>query len=86
MYNIDYISSTIDNSTFIETPDQVENKKCTINPQKKDNKCFQYSIAIFSCHKEIKKKNPERGAKVKPFINSFSWENTNFPPQEKDYQ
>ena len=25
MYNIDYISSTIDNSTFIETPDQVEN-------------------------------------------------------------
>ena len=48
---------TIDNSTFIETPDQVENKKCTINPQKKDNKCFQYSIAIFLCHKEIKKKS-----------------------------
>ena len=32
------------------------------------------------------KKNPEKGAKVKPFINSFSWENINFPPQEKDYQ
>ena len=27
-------------STFIESPDWIKNKKCTINPQNKDNKCF----------------------------------------------
>ena len=38
--NIDYIQKTTDYSTFIETPDQIKNEKCTINPQSKDNKCF----------------------------------------------
>ena len=45
MYNIDYTPKTIDDSTFIETPDQIKNKKCTINQQNKDNKCFQYSVS-----------------------------------------
>ena len=44
MYNINYTpkTSTIDDSIFIGTPDLIKNKKCTINPQNKDNKCFQY--------------------------------------------
>ena len=85
MYNIDYIQKTTDDSTFTETPDQIKNKKCTINPQNKDNKCFQYSITTYLYHKEIKC-HPERISKIKPFINNFNWENINFPPQEQDYQ
>ena len=85
MYNIDYIQKTTDGSTFIEISDQIKNKKCTINPQNKDNKCFQYSITIYLYHKEIKC-HPERISKIKPFINNFNWENINFPPQEQDYQ
>ena len=67
---------TTDDS-FIETPDQIKNKKCTINSQNKDNKCFQYSITTYLYHKEIKC-HPERISKIKPFIN-------NFPPQKQDY-
>ena len=27
-------------NTFVESPDWIKNKKCTINPENKDNKCF----------------------------------------------
>ena len=72
-------------NTFIESPDWIKNKKCTINPQNKNNKCFQYSIIIYLCNKEIKN-NPEKIPKIKPFINSLNWENINFPPEEQDYK
>ena len=61
------------------------NKKCTINPQNKDNKCFQYSITVSLFHKETKN-NPERTSKIKPFINNLNWDYINFPPQEQDYK
>ena len=79
MFNIDYTSKN--ESTFIETPDRIKNEKCTINPQNKCNKCFQYSIVISTHCKEIKN-NPERISKSRPYMNSFNWENINFPPQE----
>ena len=72
-------------NTFVKSPDWIKNKKCTINPQKKDNKCFQYSIIVSLYHKEIKN-NPGRISKIKPFINNLNWENINFPPEEKDYK
>ena len=84
MYNIDYTLKPV--STFIETSDWIKNNKCIINSQNyKDNKCFQYYIIICLYHKEIKK-NPERIAKLKPYINNLNWENINFPPQKQDYQ
>ena len=70
---------------FIESPDWIENKKCTINRENKDNKCFQYFIIIYLYKKEIKN-NPERISKIKPFINNLNWENINFPPEEQDYK
>ena len=85
MYNIDYTPKTIDDSTFIETPDQIKNKKCTINPQNKDNKCFQYSITAYLYHKETKC-HPERISKIKPYINKFNWQNINFPTQGQDFK
>ena len=72
-------------NTFIESPDWIKNKKCTINSQNKDNKCFQYSIIISFYHKKIKN-NPERISKIKPFINNLNWENINFPPEQHDYK
>ena len=76
---------TIIKNTFVESPDWIKNKKCTINTQNKDNKCFQYSIIVSLHHKEIKN-NPERVSKIQPFINNLSWENINFPPEEQDYE
>ena len=75
----------INNSNFIETLEWIKNEKCTINPQNKDNKYFQYSIIVSLYHKEIKS-NPERISKANRFINNFNWENINFPPQEQDYK
>ena len=49
-YNIDQKleEPTINNFTFIETPKWIKNKKCTINPQNKDNKCFSiFSYCFF---------------------------------------
>ena len=77
MCNIDY--SPKNESTFIETPDRIKNNKCRINPQNKDNKCLQYSIVIFTHHKEIKN-NPERISKSRPYVNNFNWKNVNLPP------
>ena len=85
MYNIDHTPKNSDTSTFIKTPDQMKNKRCTINPQNKDNKCFQYSVTLSLYHQEIKC-HPERISKIKPFINNFNWENINFLPKEQDYQ
>ena len=81
MCNIDCTPKNTSASTFIETPDLIKNKKCTINPQNKGNKCFSFSLY----HQEIKC-HPERMSKIKSFVNNFNWENINFPPQEQDYQ
>ena len=67
-------------NTFINLPQWIKNKNCTINPQNNDNKCFQYSVVFSLYHTDIKY-HPERISIIKPFIN-----NLNFPPQEKDYQ
>ena len=75
--NNDSTRETVDDSTFIETPGQ-------INPQNNDNKCFQYFITTYLSDKEIKC-HPERISKIKPFINSLNWESIN-PPQEQVYQ
>ena len=33
-------------NTFVKTPQWLKNKKCTINPQNNDDKCFQYSVTL----------------------------------------
>ena len=40
---------------------------------KKDNKCFQYTVTVVLNHEETGK-NPERITKFKPFINKYNWE------------
>ena len=85
-YNTDHTSEEpiINNFTFIETPEWIKSKTCTINPQNMDNRCFQYSVTVALNYQEIKN-NPEIISKIKPFINNLNWENINFPPQEQDY-
>ena len=42
--------------SYIKSPDWVENKKATINPQnKKDDKCFQYALSVALNHEKIKR-------------------------------
>ena len=47
MYNIDYVPTTINNSTFIIASEWLRLKRSVLNPNNNDNKCFQYSVIYF---------------------------------------
>ena len=36
--------------SYIKSPEWILNKRATINPKNKDNKCFQYSITVALNH------------------------------------
>ena len=68
---------------YIDSPDWIKNKKAAINPiKKKDNKCFQYVVTVALNYEEISK-HSERIIKMKPFVNEYNSEGTNFL-SEKD--
>ena len=53
-------------------------KKTTINPlNKKDNKCFKYTVRVALNHEESKK-HPQKITKIKPFIIRHNWEGINY--------
>ena len=69
--------------SYVDFPDWIK-KKATINPiNKKDNKCFQYAVTVTLNHEEIKK-DPQTITKIKPFINKYSCEKTNFLSEKDD--
>ena len=39
--------------SYIKSPEWILNKRATINPKNKDNKCFQYSITAALNHQNI---------------------------------
>ena len=42
--------------SYIDSPDLIKNKKATINPiNKKDNKCFQYTVTVALNPEKIRK-------------------------------
>ena len=45
--------------SYIKTPEWILNKRATINPKNKDNKCFQYSITVALNHQNTGN-HPER--------------------------
>ena len=45
--------------SYIKSPEWILNKRATINPKNKGNKCFQYAIAVTLNHQKIGN-NPER--------------------------
>ena len=72
--------------SYIDSPDWIKNKRATINSiNKKDNNCFRYAVTAALSHEEIGN-NPERMAKIKPFINKFELEGINFPSEKDDWK
>ena len=62
----------------------MKNKKFTINPKNKDNKCFKYATVALN-YKEIKY-IPERVSNIKPFINKCNWKGINYPSKQSDWK
>ena len=84
-YKCHKINPNCDGS-YMDSPDQIKNKKATINLiNKKDNKCFQQALIVVLSHEEIKK-DPQRITKIKPFINKYKSEGINFPSEKDDWK
>ena len=49
-----------------------------INPQKKDEECFNWAVIAALHHDEIKKDH-QRISKLKPYENQYNWEGLEFP-------
>ena len=72
-------------SSYIASPDWVDNKKSTINPHDIiDNNCFLYSIVAALNYQSIPS-NPERISNLTPFISGYNWDDIEFPAGHKDY-
>ena len=71
--------------SYIKSPEWILYKRVTIIPKIKDNKCFQYSIAVALNHQEIGN-HPERISNIKPFIDKYNWKGIDFPAGAKDWE
>ena len=71
--------------SYIKSPEWLINKRATINPKNKDDKCFQYSITVALNHQKIKN-HPERISNTEPFIDQYNWEGIKFPTGIKDWK
>ena len=61
----------VQRGSYIDSPKWLKNKKSTINPKNKEDKCFQYAITILLNHEQILK-DLQRISKIKPFIDQYN--------------
>ena len=72
--------------SYIGSPDQIKNKKTTINPiNEKDNKCFQFAVTVALNYEEIKNAR-QRITKIKPFIDKYNWKGINYLTEKKQFE
>ena len=71
--------------SYIDSPKWLKNKKATINPKNKDDKCFQYALTVALNYEKIKK-DPQRISKIKAFIDQYNWKEIDFPSHGKDWK
>ena len=84
-YNLNKVSLSRGGS-YIDSPEWLNSKKATINPQnKKDDRCFQYAVTVALNHEQIKD-HPERISKIKSFIDQYNWKEIDFPSHGKDWK
>ena len=63
----------------------IKKKKATINPKNTDDKCFQYTATVPLNYEEIES-HLERVSSIKPFINLYNWEGTNYSSKIDDWK
>ena len=83
-YNLHKVSLSRGGS-YIDSPKRLRNKKATINPKNKNNKCFQYAQTVVLNYEKIKK-DPQRISNIKPFIDQYNWKEIDFPSHGKGWK
>ena len=71
--------------SYIEPAKWIKDKRSIINPKNNDYKCFQYAITVALNHDKINR-DPQRISKIKPFIEQYNWNDTDFPATSKDWK
>ena len=71
--------------SYIDFPKWLKNKKATINPKNKDDKCFKNAVAVALNHEQIKS-HAERTSKLKPFIDQYDRKGISFPSYKEDWK
>ena len=71
--------------SYIKSPEWILNKRATMGPKNKDNKCFKYATAAALNHQKIEN-HPERISNIKPFIDRYNWKGIDFPVGTKDWK
>ena len=70
--------------SYIESPNWLKDKKCTVNQKNNYNKCFQYATTQALNFNKIDT-HPQRILRIKPFIENYNWNDINFPTAKKDW-
>ena len=70
---------------YIDSSKWLKNRKATVNPNNKDDRCFQYALTVALNHEQIKK-DPQRIIKIKPFIDQYHWKEIDFLPHSKNWK
>ena len=70
--------------SYVESLKWLKDKKCTVNQKNNDNKCFQYATTLALNFNKINK-HPQRISRIKPFIESYNWNDISFPATKKDW-
>ena len=71
--------------SYINSPKWLKNKKATINPKNKDDKCFQYALTVALNYGQTIK-IPQRISNIKIFIDKYNWNEIDFPSYSKDWK
>ena len=73
-------------ASFIDTPEWLENKKATINPQNTNNAyCFMYAIAIALFHEALDNNRGRISKKLIEYFNALNLHDIDFPATYDDY-
>ena len=68
--------------SYINSSKWLKNKRATIIPKNKDDKCFQYVITVALNYQKINN-HLEEIYNITPFINKYNWNETEFPSHKK---
>ena len=64
-------------SSYVDLPESIKGKKALLNPQNKDEECFECAVIAALYHEEIKKDH-QRVSKLEPYENQYNWKGLQF--------
>ena len=78
--------------SYINSPEWLKSKRVTINQKNDDDDDddddddgFKYALTAALNHEQMRR-NPQRIIKIKPFINTYNWNDIKFPSHSSDWK